>query len=240
LDGSGFPVKKHRFLLHYLWLAKLAGMSTKLKKRRILNAKELFRYFIQGIIILAPIGITAYVLYWLFEKVDGILRPAVYAITNVNIPGLGFVIILLFVVLVGWISSNFLMGSAITFFDQWMERTPVVKFIYSSTKDFFEAFAGDKKRFNKSVLANIFSEDVWIIGFLTDEEMEKFELGADKVAVYVPQAYNFAGQLYILPRDRVRKIEGITSGEAMKYAVTGGVVDLDEEKAKPELQPHHD
>ena len=240
MDCSGFPVKKHRFLLHYLWLAKLACMSTKLKKRRILNAKELFRYFIQGIIILAPIGITAYVLYWLFEKVDGILRPAVYAITNVNIPGLGFVIILLFVVLVGWISSNFLMGSAITFFDQWMERTPVVKFIYSSTKDFFEAFAGDKKRFNKSVLANIFSEDVWVIGFLTDEEMEKFELGADKVAVYVPQAYNFAGQLYILPRDRVRKIEGITSGEAMKYAVTGGVVDLDEEKAKPELQPHHD
>jgi uncharacterized membrane protein len=70
-----------------------------------------------------------------------------------------------------------------------------------------------KKRFSKSVLANVFSEDVWIIGFLTDEEMEKFELGSDKVAVYVPQAYNFAGQLYILPRDRVRKIEGITSGK---------------------------
>ncbi|MEP7375457.1 MAG: DUF502 domain-containing protein [Chitinophagaceae bacterium] len=214
-------------------------MSNKLKKRRILTAKELFRYFIQGIIILAPIGITAYVMYWLFEKVDGILRPAVYAITNVNIPGLGFVIILSFVVFVGWISSNFLMGSAINFFDQWMERTPVIKFIYSSTKDFFEAFAGDKKRFSKSVLANIFSEDVWIIGFLTDEEMEKFEMGSDKVAVYVPQAYNFAGQLYILPRDRVRKIEGITSGEAMKYAVTGGVVNLDEEKPEPEMESTH-
>ena len=79
-------------------------------------------------------------------------------------------------------------------------RTPVVKFIYSSTKDFFDAFAGDKKRFSTSV-GQIFSEDVWIIGFLTDEEMEKFDLGADKVAVYVPQAYNFAGQLYILPRE---------------------------------------
>ena len=111
-----------------------------------------------------------------------------------------------------------------------------VKFIYSSTKDFFEAFAGDKENSIKSVLANVFAEDVWIIGFLTDEEMEKFELGADKVAVYVPQAYNFAGQLYILPRDRVRKIDKITAGEAMKYAVTGGVVDLDEERTKPELQ----
>lgn len=59
--------------------------------------------------------------------------------------------------------------------------------------------------------------------------MEKFELGADKVSVYVPQSYNFAGQLYILPRVRIRKIEQITAGEAMKYAVTGGVVDLDED-----------
>ena len=97
---------------------------------------------------------------------------------------------------------------------------------------FFEAFAGDKKRFNKAVLANVFAEDVWIIGFLTDEEMEKFELGADKVAVYVPQAYNFAGQLYILPRHKVKKIGKISSGESMKYAVTGGVVDLDPEGHK--------
>lgn len=185
--------------------------------------RKLLRYFIQGIIILAPIGITVYALYWLFQKVDGILRP------YVNIPGLGFVLIIAFVILVGWISSNFLMGSAISFFDQLMERTPGIKFIYSSTKDFFEAFAGDKRKFNRSVLANVFSDDVWIVGFLTDEEMEKFELGADKVAVYVPQAYNFAGQLYILPRDKVRKIDKISAGEAMKYAVTGGVVDFDED-----------
>ncbi|MBL7710685.1 MAG: DUF502 domain-containing protein [Chitinophagaceae bacterium] len=192
-----------------------------LKKTSVV--RKIFRFFIQGLIIIAPIAITAYALYWLFEKVDGILRP------YVNIPGLGFVLIILFVILVGWVSSNFLMGSAINFFDQWMERTPGIKFIYSSTKDFFEAFAGDKRKFNKAVLANVFAEDVWIVGFLTDEEMEKFELGADKVSVYVPQSYNFAGQLYILPRVRIRKIEQITAGEAMKYAVTGGVVDLDED-----------
>jgi uncharacterized membrane protein len=120
-------------------------------------------------------------------------------------------------------------------FDHWLEKTPGIKFIYTSTRDFFEAFAGDKKRFNKAVLANVFAEEVWIVGFLTDEEMQKFEMGADKVAVYVPQAYNFAGQLYILPRNKVRKIDKISSGEAMKYAVTGGVVDLDDER-KEEMQ----
>lgn len=188
--------------------------------------RKIFRYFIQGLIILAPIAITVYVLYWLFDKVDSILRP------YVNIPGLGFAIIIVFVILVGWVSHNFLMGSFIGFFDHWLERTPGIKFIYTSTKDFFEAFAGDKRKFNKAVLANTFAEDVWIVGFLTDEEMQKFDLGADKVAVYVPQAYNFAGQLYILPREKVRKIEHITSGEAMKYAVTGGVVDLEAERTE--------
>lgn len=185
--------------------------------------KRLASYFIQGLVILAPIAITIYFLYWLFENVDSILRP------YVNVPGLGFLLIITGVILVGWISSNFLMGSVLNVFDQWMERTPGVKLIYTSTRDFFEAFAGNKRKFNKAVLANVFGPDVWIVGFLTDEEMDKFEMGADKVAVYVPQGYNFAGQLYILPRERVRKINKISSGEAMKYAVTGGVVDLDAE-----------
>lgn len=203
-------------------------MAEKESLQKRITLKKLFRYFVQGVIILAPIGITAYVLYWLFDKIDGILNP------YIRIPGVGFVIIIVFVVLVGWLSSQFFMGSFIHFFDQWMERTPGVKFIYSSTKDFFEAFAGEKRKFNKAVLANVFSEDVWIVGFLTDDEMQKFELGAESVAVYVPQAYNFAGQLYILPRDKVKKIDKISAGEAMKYAVTGGVVDLDAERHKEE------
>ncbi|MER3498317.1 MAG: hypothetical protein C4308_06605 [Chitinophagaceae bacterium] len=183
----------------------------------------IIEFFIQGILVLAPITITGYLLYWLFNKVDNILRP------YVDIPGLGFAIIIVFVILVGWISSNYLMGSVLNLFDHFLERTPGIKFIYTSIKDFFEAFAGDKRKFDKAVLINVFADDVWIIGFLTDQEMKKFEMGADHVGVYVPQAYNFAGQLYILPRNKVRKIDHITSGEAMKYAVTGGVVDFDED-----------
>lgn len=205
--------------------------------------KKLFRYFIQGLLIIAPIAITIWAIIAAFNFVDALLPNLVNNIFpswigedergNVKkIPGLGFVVIILLVIGVGWISHNFIMGSFISFFDQWMTRTPVIKFLYTSTKDFFEAFAGDKRKFNKAVLANVFSEDVWIVGFLTDEEMQKFEFGAEQVGVYVPQAYNFAGQLYILPRDKVRRIDRITAGEAMKYAVTGGVVDLDAERIK--------
>lgn len=184
--------------------------------------KTLLRYFIQGVLVLAPIGLTVWLLYWLFDKVDSILRP------YINIPGVGFVIIIAFVILVGWISSTIIMVSILNIFDHWLERTPGVKFIYTSIKDFFGAFAGQKRKFDKSVLINVFSEDVWIIGFLTDDELQKFEMGAEHVSVYVPQAYNFAGQLYILPRNKVRKITHLTSGDVMKYAVTGGVVHIDE------------
>ena len=206
--------------------------------------KKVIQYFLQGLLIIAPLAITIYAIYWVISTVDGwvpIFREAIrdpqgnilrYEVKNY---GLGFLIILAAIIIIGYLSSFFIQSKVFNLFDRWLEKTPGIKFIYTSTRDFFEAFAGDKKRFNKAVLANVFAEDVWIVGFLTDDEMQKFELGADKVAVYVPQAYNFAGQLYILPREKVKRIEKISSGEAMKYAVTGGVVDLTEEK-KPELK----
>ena len=212
-----------------------------IRPREPFRWKKIIQYLLQGLLIIAPLAITIYAIYWVISTVDGwvpIFREAVkdpqgniirYDVKNY---GLGFLIILVAIIIIGYLSSFFIQSRLFNLFDHWLEKTPGVKFIYTSTRDFFEAFAGDKKRFNKAVLANVFAEDVWIVGFLTDEEMHKFELGADKVAVYVPQAYNFAGQLYILPRDKVRKIDNISSGEAMKYAVTGGVVDLDAERHK--------
>lgn len=202
--------------------------------------KKVVQYFLQGLLIIAPLAITIYTIYWIVTTVDNwvpfsIFREPVkdvngnvigHKVTNY---GLGFVIVTATIILIGYLSSFLIQSRLFNLFDRWLEKTPGIKFIYTSTRDFFEAFAGNKKKFNKAVLASVFSDDVWIVGFLTDEEMQKFDMGSDKVAVYVPQAYNFAGQLYILPRNKVKKIEQISSGEAMKYAVTGGVVDLDAE-----------
>lgn len=208
---------------------------------------KILRYFIQGLIILAPIAITVWAIVASFTFVDNLLPNLLHKIfpswirtdeqgNLKKIPGLGFVVIISFVLLVGWVSSNFLMGSFLNFFDSWMERTPGIKFIYSSTKDFFEAFGGEKKKFNQAVLAQAFANDVWVVGFLTDEEMQKFDLGGDHVSVYVPQSYHWAGQLFILPRGKVKKIDKLSAGESMKYAVTGGVVDIDEERKEEKLE----
>jgi uncharacterized membrane protein len=201
--------------------------------------KKIIQYLLQGLLILAPIAVTIYSIYWIVSTVDPwlpIFREEVKDFQGnvighkVKNYGLGFVIILAAIVLIGYLSSFFIQSKIFSLFDSWLEKTPGVKYIYSSVRDFFGAFAGEKKKFNTPILANAFADDVWIMGFLTDEELEKFDMGAEMVSVYIPQAYHWAGQLYVLPRSKVRKLDKISSGDAMKYAVTGGVVDADEDE----------
>ncbi|MBC7873175.1 MAG: DUF502 domain-containing protein [Ferruginibacter sp.] len=201
--------------------------------------KKIIQYLLQGLLILAPLAITIYSIYWIVSTVDNwlpIFREPIKDYQGkvighkVKNYGLGFVIIFVTIITIGYLSTFFIKSKIFSLFDSWLEKTPGVKFIYSSVRDFFGAFTGEKKKFNTAVLANAFADDVWVVGFITDEEMHKFDMGAGTVGVYVPQAYHWAGQLYILPREKVKKIEKISSGEAMKYAVTGGVVDLEEEK----------
>src|SRR5205823_2657189 len=96
---------------------------------------------------------------------------------------------------------------------------------YSFIKDFFEAFAGSKKKFTKGVLANVENNSVWRVGFITQDDMSRFEL-VDYVAVYVPMAYSVAGNVYIIPKERIRPITNISSAQTMKFAVSGGVTEF--------------
>jgi len=218
-------------------------------KREPFKWRSIFKYFLQGLLVIAPLAITIYTIYWIISTVDNwvpLFRKPIkdfqghtvgYEVQNY---GLGFLLIIVTIIIIGYLSSFFIQSRIFSLFDKWLEKTPGVKYIYSSVRDFFEAFAGNKKKFDKAVLISVFADDVWIVGFLTDQEMHKFEMGSQHVAVYVPQAYNFAGQLYILPRHKVKKIDHLTSGEAMKYAVTGGVVHVEEDDIREKLQPQEE
>ncbi len=220
---------------------------TKFFPREPFRWKKIVQYLLQGLLIIGPIAITAYSIYWIVSTVDNWIpifrepvKDAQGVITGHKVKnyGLGFVIIIVTIILIGYLSSFFIQSRIFNLFDRWLEKTPGIKFIYSSVRDFFGAFAGEKKKFNQSVLAQAFNNDVWVVGFITDEELHKFDLGADHVSVYVPQSYHWAGQLFILPRNKVQKIDKISSGEAMKYAVTGGVVDIEEGPGEEKEQVH--
>ncbi len=198
---------------------------------------RLFQYFLQGILVLAPIAITIWAITAAFSFIDGILPNILHSIFpnmmedaagNIKrIPGVGFVLVILLVLFIGYISSSFIFSKLVEMFDKVLEKTPGIKFIYSTLKDFFEAFAGEKKKFTKNVLANVDDNDVWRVGFITQEDMEDFGF-KDYIAVYVPMAYSVAGNVYIIPRQRVRAITNISATETMKFAVSGGVTNVDD------------
>jgi uncharacterized membrane protein len=206
---------------------------------KIRNAlKKLFHYFLQGLIILAPITITLYAVSALFSFIDNILPDIIGTIfphvTGVDeagrpyrIPGIGFILVILIAILVGYVSTSFIVGRFVDLFDKILERTPGIKLIYTTLKDFFEAFAGNKRKFDRAVLVSVQDREVWQVGFITQEEVKQFGL-EEFVAVYVPKAYAFAGQLYFVQRDRIKLLSDISSADAMKFAISGGVTEIDE------------
>jgi uncharacterized membrane protein len=193
--------------------------------------KKLLQYFLQGLLILAPISITIYTLYFIVSSIDGLIPIFSYtdATGRVRVQnyGLGFIIIIVVVIMLGYFSSFFITSRIISFMDKFMQKTPGLKHIYSTTRDFFEAFAGDKKKFTQNVLANVDDNDVWRVGFITKNDMVDFGL-LNYVAVYIPMAYSVAGNVYIIPRERIKPITNISSAQTMKFAVSGGVTEIEE------------
>ena len=186
---------------------------------------------------MAPLAVTVYTIYWIVSTVDNwipIFREPIrdfqghtigYEVKNY---GLGFVIVIASIIVIGYLSSFFIQSRIFSLFDKWLEKTPGVKYIYSSVRDFFEAFAGEKRKFDKPVMANVDDADVWRVGFITEKDMSRWGL-QDHIAVYVPMAYSIAGNVYILPASRVKAITSITSSDAMKFAISGGVTHVDED-----------
>jgi uncharacterized membrane protein len=194
--------------------------------------KGLLQIFLQGLIILAPIVITIWALTSLFNFVDRILPDLIERIypesSAYYLRGMGFIVAILIILLVGYVSSSFVVGKLVELFDSILQKTPGIKIIYSTVKDFFEAFAGNKRKFDKAVLVAIQSDDIWQVGFVTKEELTEFGLN-EYVAVYVPQSYAFAGHLYFVKKERVKLITDIGSADAMKFAISGGVTTIEEE-----------
>ncbi len=192
--------------------------------------KLALQYLVQGLLILAPVAITGYFIYWLFINIDTLLLPLYSLFSGSSrpryIPGLGFVIIISFVILVGYLSSFFVVSRMISFIGHLLEKTPGVKIIYSFVKDFSEAFAGKKRRFKKAVMVSIYNPEIWQIGFVTNEDVQQFGF-VDYVTVYVPQSYAVAGHLFFVKASQVRLLTDVPAADALKFAISGGVVEVE-------------
>lgn len=176
--------------------------------------KKLTKYFFEGLLFLMPIVATLYVLYFVFSRIDHIF--------GFRIPGVGFLLTIGIVTLMGFFVSTFFTKGVVMVVDRLFSRMPLTKMIYTSIQDLVQAFVGEKKRFSKPVLVTLIQGgSVRIAGFVTRESLDTIGLPGS-VAVYVPQSYNFAGNLIIVPKELVTPITA-ESRNVMAFIVSGGV-----------------
>jgi uncharacterized membrane protein len=184
-------------------------------------------YFFKGLLLLTPVTITVWALVATFDFVDGLLKELIFQVTGREMPGLGFLAVIIIVFIVGLLGSSLLFNPIITYFDKIMARAPLIKIIYTSVKDLVSAFVGQKKRFTEPVLVQVSaSSHLQKIGFITNKDLKLLGLPNEKVAVYLPHSYAWSGNLFIVSVDYIQPIKASPT-EVMKFIISAGVSNLD-------------
>ena len=183
------------------------------RKKRSLTAR-LARWFGQGLLFFVPVVSTVYtvwlVLGWLDSRIDA------------PVPGAGLVATLALILLTGFLTSNVGGQAVVSVLESAIGRLPVVSLLYASIKDLLGAFVGDKKSFDRPAMVALDATgDVRVFGFVTCERFDDVRLSG-WVAVYLPQAYNFAGNVIVVPASRVETVDA-DPAQFMAFIVSGGV-----------------
>jgi len=195
--------------------------------------RRIFNYFLGGLLITLPIFGTGYVLYSAFRLLDGLIDTKF--LFGPNIPGLGVLVVLSVITLIGYIGKGLFTKPLIDLFDHILEKIPGIKVIYSMLKDFIEAFVGEKKKFTEGVAVEL-NNGVYKLGFVTTKDLKLIEMEGF-VAVYFPHSYNFSGNLFLVPKEKIKPLNG-NSSELMKFIVSGGVTGLDSMEATANKKKH--
>ena len=175
--------------------------------------KKLTGYFLKGFLIFVPVAATIGLVKWAMGFIDNLMP--------FDIAGLGLVVLLILIMLTGFLASNYIGKKLFDLLDKLLNKVPVVKLLYSALKDMIQAFAGDKKSFDQPVLVELIENGPKAMGFITRDDTDFLGIEGH-VAVYMPQSYNFAGQVLIFPSEMVSPLE-MSSADVMATIVSGGV-----------------
>ncbi len=181
--------------------------------------KKIINYFLQGLLYIIPISVTLYVVYWTFQKIDGILP--------FQFPGLGLIVIISLITFIGFAGSIIITSPINSFFQRLLRKAPLLRTIYSSMKDLMQTFVGKKKGFNQAVLIKLYENStIERIGFITNENLNSLGIKSGKILVYLPHSYAFSGQLFLVDKSYITNIDK-PSSEVMKLIVSGGVTEIE-------------
>jgi len=184
--------------------------------------KRLITYFLQGLLLVAPLFITGYIVYKIFVTADGLLSIYIQKYLKINIPGLGILIIFVALVLLGIAGETIFARPIKRLISRILDKLPFFKLIYSSISDLFSAIVGKERKFHNPVLVLIDKENsLWKIGFITQNKPINVD-SEELVTVYCPYSYAISGEIFFVPASNIRQIS-MPPTEAMKFIISGGV-----------------
>ncbi|ERJ59721.1 MULTISPECIES: DUF502 domain-containing protein [Sphingobacterium] len=188
--------------------------------------QRLLYYLIKGTLVVVPLAGAVFLIVWIVASLDNALNITQHFLEDeqghpLYIPGIGILTVIVLLIIVGIVFTTLVTAPIKSWLNRTVNRIPLFNTLYSSIKDFTEAFVGDAKKFNEPVLVEVNETGLKKIGFLTQKELGKLGL-PNEVIVYFPYSYSFAGQVVIVHSSRVTKLN-MTATDAMKLVVSGGV-----------------
>lgn len=201
--------------------------------------------FLTGLVVIAPVGLTIWLIWSVVGWIDGFVLPLVPRSyqpdrliqdllgldpsVQINVRGIGVVIFLLFTVLVGWMAKGIIGRSMIRFAESLVERTPVVRTIYSGIKQISETvFAQSERSFERACVIEYPRKGIWAIGFISTntkgEIARRSNDGRAMLSIFLPTTPNpTSGFLLFVPEEDVTELE-MTVEDAAKLVISAGLV----------------
>ncbi|MGE3609892.1 MAG: DUF502 domain-containing protein [Bacteriovoracaceae bacterium] len=189
--------------------------------------KQINQIFFKGLIVVLPITLTFYLLFWASVKIETLFGSGLQWLMGreLYIPGLGIVVTVIFVFLVGLLVSNFITGRLFTWLTEALEKVPLIKVIYNPLKDLMALIPGrssDKNKPQRVVLVPLEPMGVQALGLVTREELEELPSEKNLISVYIPLSYMLGGITILIDRDKVKKVD-IPVDQALKLSVTSWI-----------------
>jgi uncharacterized membrane protein len=185
--------------------------------------------FLAGMLIIIPLAIAVWLLWWVFSSVDNLLQPVISAIFGKEIPGLGFAIFLVLIYITGIIASNYLGKRIIRYGESLLTRVPVFRQVYIGAKQVVEGLSGsgmNKAAFREVVFVEFPRDGMTTLAFITNEITDKS--GKKLYAIYIPTApVPTSGYFEMVTEDKIIRTD-ISIDEAMKIVISSGMILPDE------------
>lgn len=184
--------------------------------------RHIAKHFGIGLATILPFAFAIWVVIFVVNEVDGLVGQYI-PWPEWDIPGFGFLSVLIAITLFGILSRVYISRVLLTWADALFTRIPVVKTLYSMAKELLQNVIGRNSAFQEPVLVEWPDERALVLGFITSTALpESMDPDGTRVSVYLPNAFQLAGVTVIVPRERVKPC-GLSVEQALKFSLSAGL-----------------